>query len=532
MTSKKPVTLTLNKDFEKMSYKDDNTTDIKDSNNDIKDLTNDINDKMTTLDTEILYTEKDNHKYCRSFEGMNLKSDILRNVYRMGFQEPSKIQMFIPELTDDKYVDNKKNNTFLVKGDTGQGKTMAYALSISKRITKDINSPMAIILAPTRELVSQIFDTMSEVYHSTGIHVAMFIGSTSKHREEGGERVKSTGCSFKTTLMSSLNSNGVTKEQIIISTPGKFKELLDARYNALIGAGSKKDPTKKKIRTELPFTNVQNKRVYKCIDISTVTTIVYDEADQLFDHNNYEVIKRIRSDVIRLYKGENDEDENDNTYRDEKTGLCDFVSNCWISEYLFSATGHRNSNISKLYPEYVFIEASALTKNIEHLYLAVQASDMDDSRCECIQAIIENYPFNFMYIFCATPFIVDGVMENLINKKIDKIAKIHSGLPNNVREQTMAGVRSGKYRIVVATDVLGRGVDIVSADVVLHYDLPDTIDTYNHRAGRCGRYGRNGTSLVLYTVDEDAYAKNHKPDLLRELINIIPFKPFDVSQLK
>ena len=86
--------------------------------------------------------------------------------------------------------------------------------------------------------------------------------------------------------------------------------------------------------------------------------------------------------------------------------------------------------------------------------------------------------------------------------KFDDVACIHGDLAQNARDRVMAAFRDGKVRILVATDVVGRGIDVTSISHIINYDIPQFCDDYVHRVGRTGRMGREGVAYTFVTPEE------------------------------
>jgi ATP-dependent RNA helicase RhlE len=81
-------------------------------------------------------------------------------------------------------------------------------------------------------------------------------------------------------------------------------------------------------------------------------------------------------------------------------------------------------------------------------------------------------------------------------------AEIHSNLSPAQRRDALGGFKSGKYRILVATDIASRGIDVNDIALVINYDLPDNNEDYVHRIGRTGRAGQAGHAITLATPDQ------------------------------
>ncbi|GMI99302.1 putative mitochondrial RNA helicase 2 [Hibiscus trionum] len=83
-----------------------------------------------------------------------------------------------------------------------------------------------------------------------------------------------------------------------------------------------------------------------------------------------------------------------------------------------------------------------------------------------------------------------------------KCEALHGDISQLRRERTLSGFRDGRFNILVATDVAARGLDIPSVDLVIHYELPNTSETFVHRTGRTGRAGRKGSAILIYTQEQ------------------------------
>jgi ATP-dependent RNA helicase RhlE len=96
------------------------------------------------------------------------------------------------------------------------------------------------------------------------------------------------------------------------------------------------------------------------------------------------------------------------------------------------------------------------------------------------------------------------VWRLLTSKGFHSATYIHSDLPQETREQAVADFKSGKYRVIVATDVMGRGIDVDDVSHVINYDVPREAADYVHRIGRTGRRGLTGraTTFAIPRVDE------------------------------
>jgi ATP-dependent RNA helicase DeaD len=104
-------------------------------------------------------------------------------------------------------------------------------------------------------------------------------------------------------------------------------------------------------------------------------------------------------------------------------------------------------------------------------------------------------------IFCRTKRGTEKIYQRLA-KKLSGVACIHGDLQQRVRDRVMAQFREGTVRYLVATDVVGRGIDVTSISHIINYDIPQFCDDYVHRVGRTGRMGREGVAFSFVTPEE------------------------------
>ncbi|TWV15163.1 DEAD/DEAH box helicase [Bacteroidaceae bacterium HV4-6-C5C] len=106
-------------------------------------------------------------------------------------------------------------------------------------------------------------------------------------------------------------------------------------------------------------------------------------------------------------------------------------------------------------------------------------------------------------VFSRTKHGADKIAK-VLNKTGINCEAIHGNKTQVARQRALDNFRSGKTRIIVATDIAARGIDIANLGMVINYDLPDTAETYVHRIGRTGRAGQYGTALTFCSKDENA----------------------------
>lgn len=135
--------------------------------------------------------------------------------------------------------------------------------------------------------------------------------------------------------------------------------------------------------------------------------------------------------------------------------------------------------------------------NISHEYYVVLERD----RYEALKRIIDFYPDIFGIIFCRTKNDTQIVAENLIKDGYNADA-LHGDLSQAQRDKVMSRFRSKNLKILVATDVAARGIDVDNVTHVIHYGLPEDVENYTHRSGRTARAGKSGTSIAIINTRE------------------------------
>ncbi len=124
-----------------------------------------------------------------------------------------------------------------------------------------------------------------------------------------------------------------------------------------------------------------------------------------------------------------------------------------------------------------------------------------------VLGIIDKYNPTSVLIFTRTKAGADVLCNFLENEKIS-VAKIHSDRSQRQRERALAGFRQGQHRILVATDIVSRGIDVTGISHVINYDVPEYPEDYVHRAGRTARAGRIGYAMTLMSPGEITPVKN------------------------
>ncbi|MDG4658039.1 DEAD/DEAH box helicase [Ectobacillus antri] len=342
----------------------------------------------------------------KDFASLTIHEDLQKRLQRNGLSSPTPVQeKAIPLLLAGKDV--------VAQAQTGTGKTLAFVLPILQHINPDLPHIQALIVAPTRELAVQITGEIEKL-RTPDIHVLAVYGGQDVERQ-----IKKLA--------------GAT--HIVVGTPGR---LLDHMRR-------------------------------KTIDVSDISTLVLDEADQML-HIGF------LSEVETIIE---------KTSPDRQTAL-------------FSATmpGEIRA-LAKRYmkkPENVQIKASQITvKDIRQI--AVETTDR--TKQASLRDMLEReQPFLAM-IFCRTKRRA-STLNAALQEHGYNCDELHGDLSQAKREKVMERFRQAKLQFLVATDVAARGLDVEGVTHVFNYDIPHDVESYIHRIGRTGRAGESGLAVTFF----------------------------------
>lgn len=328
-----------------------------------------------------------------------------------GFATATPIQKkVIPIILDGKDL--------MASAQTGSGKTLAFVLPIVQWLLRnpvDHNKetgPRVLILSPTRELATQITDTIKKLIPGTGLRGGTITGGVSYDPQE---RMLRNPFDF------------------LVATPGRLMDhMREGRVN-----------------------------------FSRLEFFVLDEADRMLDMG-------FVNDMVAIAK---------ETPATRQT-------------LLFSATLEgKVQNIARQFlknPER--IQLASVTDNhaliTQQIYLA---DDLSHKRALLFKILEDTTVWQAM-IFISTKRAADRLAEDLSIREISAAA-LHGDLKQSQRTRVLEQFKKGKIRVIVATDVAARGIDVKDLTHVINIDLPRELDGYIHRIGRTGRNGKSGVAI-------------------------------------
>ncbi len=138
--------------------------------------------------------------------------------------------------------------------------------------------------------------------------------------------------------------------------------------------------------------------------------------------------------------------------------------------------------------------------------------------------ILENPELEQVLLFSRTKHGANRIVRNLQKKKIE-CAAIHGDKSQNQRQRALKEFKADNIRVLVATDIAARGIDIDKLRYVINYDIPNEPETYVHRIGRCGRAGEEGTSISICEPEENLFIRDIEK-LIKQKIEIVGDNPF------
>ncbi|KAK4058052.1 RNA helicase required for poly(A+) mRNA export [Microbotryomycetes sp. JL221] len=357
----------------------------------------------------------------KSFEDLNLHPNLLKGVYKLGFQKPSKIQeRALPLL-----LQNPPRN-MIGQSQSGTGKTAAFALTMLSRVDMDLKAPQAICIAPSRELALQILDVVTKMGEYTPVE-CFHAGRDTIRR--GMPKVQS---------------------QVIIGTPGTIIDM------------------------------VVKSRV---LDLKQVKVFVLDEADNMLDQGTMgEQSIQVKNLIMKMAK-------------DPQIIL--FSATFAEAVRNFAVRFAPNANEIRLKQEELSLDA------IKQFFMGKFRSAHCEDEEHKYEVLVELY--NLLTIGQSIIFVKRRDTADRVAKRMTDeghtVVSLHGKLETADRDQVMESFREGKTKVLITTNVIARGIDVMQVNMVVNYDLPTDgngrpdPETYLHRIGRTGRFGRQGVSI-------------------------------------
>ena len=346
------------------------------------------------------------------FSELGLKAEILKALTNMGYNDLTPIQekTFSPILS---------GRDVLARAETGSGKTAACGIPLVQMIDPSLNAIQALILVPTRELALQYVEEIDKISKFLEVIPFAIFGG------------------FPMEIQKAKLSDRV---HILVATPGR---LIDFLYHST------------------------------SIDLSSVRTLVLDEADVMLQMGFIEDI--------------------------------DFIMSCLVHQHqtlFFAAT--MPDEINRLVNVYLR-EPIRMELNKEQVAPQSLVHHFQyTKRRQRLNALIEYLKKERIsqgIIFCNSRNHGEKLIKEL-EEKFKSIEYIHGGLEQSRRTSIFERFRRNEITFMVATDLASRGLDFSHVSHVINYDYPRGPESYTHRTGRTGRMGRSGIAMTFVTDQE------------------------------
>ncbi|HEX2919670.1 MAG TPA: DEAD/DEAH box helicase [Bacteroidales bacterium] len=209
------------------------------------------------------------------------------------------------------------------------------------------------------------------------------------------------------------------------------------------------------------------------VKLSSVSTVILDEADEMLNMGFLDSINEILEEVPQ--------------------GRRTLLFSATMSKEVASIAGnYMNDPV-----EITIGTKNASAENVVHGFYLVHAKD----KYKVLKRLADSEPDIYAIVFCRTRMETQEVASKLMNDGYNADA-LHGDLSQAQRDAVMQKFRTGSLRILVATDVAARGLDVDDITHVINYSLPDDIEVYTHRCGRTGRAGKSGISVSLVHLRE------------------------------
>jgi len=351
----------------------------------------------------------------KTFEELKLPEELLKGLYEMGFQKPSKIQETVLPLL----MANPPQN-LVAQSQSGTGKTAAFLLASLKRVRVELNFPQVLILSPTLELAIQIADVAKKM-------------------------AKYTKITFRHVIKGEARPPPNITEHVIIGTPGKMSDWV------------------------FRFRNI--------FDIKNINVFVLDEADVMIDTQG------LGQQSIKIQK--------------------ELKSNCQMM--LFSATYDKQvMNFAEtIIPDPLILQLKREEESLENIdqYYVICQNETD--KYTALANIFGSISVGQTFIFCHTKRSANFLKEKL-ERDGHAVGLITGDLTVEQRTEVLKRFKDGDERVLISTNLMARGIDVEQVTVVINYDLPINMatkdidyETYLHRIGRTGRFGKSGLAINL-----------------------------------
>ena len=370
------------------------------------------------------------------------------------------------------------SNDVVVCAPTGSGKTLAFAIPIIDALEGSVPRTLrAVVILPTRDLGLQVFSVFQKIASEVGLKVASACGKYSFELEQ--KQLIYQEEENQVDKMTKIK--GRCAADILVCTPGR---LID----------------------HLNFT--------EGLTLENLRFLVLDEADRLLTQNYQDFFNKLlkASYVSDEFSGiENNQDYSKLNVRNLRKNdhLRKSFFDLPLQKLIFSATISQNPRKLKslqLHNPIFFSSATEGTYKLPSLLQEYRVICMANEKALALTILLRDYLEENDQVLVFTCSL-DSTMRLFNVLKLMNLpfkSKIYSSqLSQKERNQTLTQFREGKIKLLVCSDVMARGIDVLNVKVVINYEIPPFVKTYVHRVGRTARAGNKGVCYSLLTPEED-----------------------------
>ncbi len=407
------------------------------------------------------------HSNTMTFKELNISKNILRAIGEKGYETPTPIQeKAIPVALQGKDI--------LGIAQTGTGKTAAFAIPIINDLIAAAQEEARIAReqAINAQSVQEAEATMPEAVDSPSEDAG---GNNRQPRNRKGPRRDKPAVKRNIKALILTPTRELAAQ--ISDSVKDYAKYTNLQHCVIFG-GVKQRPQTEKLQRGVDILIATPGRLNDLINqgfvsLDTITHFVLDEADRMLDMGFIADIKWI---VSRL---------------PERRQTLFFSATMPPAIVSLSRSMLDHPIRIEITPEAPIVET------IEQMMYFVDQKDKKNLLIELLRKEQEKS----VLVFARTKHSADRIARTLTKAGIGSEA-IHGDKTQGARQRALANFKNGKTRVMIATDIAARGLDISDLPIVINYDMPDIAETYIHRIGRTGRAGHKGMALSFCTEEE------------------------------
>ncbi|KAK9948004.1 hypothetical protein M0R45_003595 [Rubus argutus] len=394
----------------------------------------------------------------RNWVESKLSAELLKAVKMAGYKKPSPIQMAAIPL-------GLQQRDIIGIAETGSGKTAAFVLPMLDYISRlppisEENEAQG----PYAVVLAPTRELALQIERETVkfahyLKVVSIVGGQSI--EEQGFRI-AQGC------------------EVVIATPGRLNDCLERRY----------------------------------VVLNQCNYVVLDEADRMIDMGFEEQV----AGVLNAMPSSNLKPKNEDEELDDKK--------IYRTTYMFSATMPRAvERLALKYlrnPVVVTIGTAGKTTDLitQNVVMISKESDKFERLKRLLDEVLRDR--KTAIVFVNEQKSTDYLVKRLVKNEYHHVTSLYGSLPQPQRELRLEGFKNKRYNVIVATDVMGRGIDVPDVAHVINYEMPAKIETYTHRIGRTGRAGKTGVATTFLTMQDTNVFYDLKQKLIQSNSHVPP----------